>query len=75
MSGGLVAAGGDTEDSRCQGSKRAFQGVTVEPAHVTRLQWISGEDGKLSEAVRLGEVRVMPTGSGWLVCGAGEVAW
>lgn len=48
----------------------------MEPANVTRLEWIGGQDGKLPEGVRLGEVAVMSTGRWgrelWAEVGAGE---
>ena len=65
--------GGDTADSGGQGGETALQCRPVEPANVTRLEWISGEDGELPEAVRLGEVGIMTARRGGSVAGI-EVA-
>jgi len=61
--------GGDTADSGGQGGETALQCRPVEPANVTRLEWISGEDGELPEAVRLGEVGIMTARRGGSVAG------
>jgi hypothetical protein len=57
--GVLVAAGCHAADSARQGDKTALQCRPVETANVSRLHGISGEDGELGEAVRLGQVGVM----------------
>jgi hypothetical protein len=41
----------------------------VKPAHIARLQWISGEDGELAEAVRLGQVAEVTARRGGRVAG------
>lgn len=48
--------------------------MPVEPANVTRLHGISGEDGELPEAVRLGEVGIMTARRGGRIAGIQVVA-
>jgi len=69
MCGVLVATGGNAADSVCQRGKATLQCRPMEPANVSRLEWISGEGGELPECVRLGEVGIMTARRGGSIAG------